>query len=86
MDHRKIAVRVPVMNEVQLLFSSEPCKPLKPRVRFRVHGLGFIPEVVREGPATGVEEIVAPLPRAPDRLGRARALTCFEKLVTFNGR
>jgi hypothetical protein len=31
MDHRKIAVRVPVMNEVQLLFPSEPCKPLKPR-------------------------------------------------------
>src|ERR1700732_111885 len=31
MDHRKIAVRVPVMNEVQFLFPSEPCKPLKPR-------------------------------------------------------
>src|SRR5262245_45882095 len=31
MDHREIAVRVPVMNEVQLLFPSEPCKPLKPR-------------------------------------------------------
>ena len=31
MDHRKIAVRVPVMNEVQLLFSSEPCKPLQLR-------------------------------------------------------
>jgi hypothetical protein len=30
MDHREIAVRVPVMNEVQLLFASEPCKPLKP--------------------------------------------------------
>src|SRR5580704_9016432 len=31
MDHREIAVRVPVMNEVQFLFLSEPCKPLKPR-------------------------------------------------------
>jgi hypothetical protein len=31
MDHREIAVRVPVMNEVQLLFPSEPCKPLKSR-------------------------------------------------------
>jgi hypothetical protein len=31
MDHCEIAVRVPVMNEVQLLFPSEPCKPLKPR-------------------------------------------------------
>ena len=31
MDHREIAVRVPVMNEVQFLFPSEPCKPLKPR-------------------------------------------------------
>jgi hypothetical protein len=31
MDHRKIAVRVAVMNEVQFLFPSEPCKPLKPR-------------------------------------------------------
>jgi hypothetical protein len=31
MDHRKIAVRVVVMNEVQLPFPSEPCKPLKPR-------------------------------------------------------
>src|SRR5271169_520868 len=31
MDHREIAVRVPVVNEVQFLFASEPCKPLKPR-------------------------------------------------------
>jgi hypothetical protein len=31
MDHRKIALRVLVMNEMQLLFESEPCKPLKPR-------------------------------------------------------
>src|SRR3977135_4029980 len=31
MDHREIAVRVPVMNEVQFLFASEPWKPLKPR-------------------------------------------------------
>jgi len=31
MDHREIAVRVPVMNEVQFLFPSEPCEPLKPR-------------------------------------------------------
>lgn len=31
MDHREIAVRVPVMNEVQFLFASEPCKPPKPR-------------------------------------------------------
>ena len=31
MDHCEIAVRVPMMNEVQLLFPSEPCKPLKPR-------------------------------------------------------
>jgi hypothetical protein len=31
MDHREIAVRVPVMNEVQFPFPSEPCKPLKPR-------------------------------------------------------
>ena len=25
MDHREIAVRVPVMNEVQFLFAFEPC-------------------------------------------------------------
>ena len=31
MDHRKIAVRVPVMNEMQFLLPPEPCKPLKPR-------------------------------------------------------
>ena len=31
MDHREIGVRVPVMNKVQFLFTSEPCKPLKPR-------------------------------------------------------
>jgi hypothetical protein len=30
MYHREIAVRVAVMNEVQFLFPSEPCKPLKP--------------------------------------------------------
>ena len=31
MDHREIAVGVPVMNEVQFLFPFEPCKPLKSR-------------------------------------------------------
>ena len=31
MDHRKIGVRMSVMNEVKFLFASEPCKPLKPR-------------------------------------------------------
>jgi len=31
MDHREIAIRMPVMNEVQFLFASEPCKPLQPR-------------------------------------------------------
>src|SRR6202021_1071644 len=36
MDHREIAVRVPVMNEVQFLFASEPCKPLKPRSPYGV--------------------------------------------------
>jgi hypothetical protein len=30
MDHREIAVRMPVMNEVLFLFQSEPCKPPKP--------------------------------------------------------
>jgi hypothetical protein len=29
MDHREIAVRVPMMNEMQFLFPSEPCKSLK---------------------------------------------------------
>ena len=36
MDHREIAVRVPVMNEVQFLFASEPCKPPKPRALYVV--------------------------------------------------
>jgi hypothetical protein len=36
MDHREIAVRVPMMNEVQFLFPSEPCKPLKPRSLYMV--------------------------------------------------
>src|SRR5207253_2682926 len=31
MNHREIAVGVPVMNEMQFLFPSEPCKSLKPR-------------------------------------------------------
>ena len=31
MDHPEIAVRVPVMNEVQFPLPSEPCKSLKPR-------------------------------------------------------
>ena len=31
MDHREIAVCMSVMNKVQFLFASEPCKPLKPR-------------------------------------------------------
>jgi hypothetical protein len=36
MDHREITVRVPMMHEVQFLFSSEPCKPLKPRSLYMV--------------------------------------------------
>ena len=31
MDHREIAVSMPVVDEVQFLFASEPRKPLKPR-------------------------------------------------------
>jgi hypothetical protein len=31
MDNCEIAVRVPMMNEVQFLFPSKPCKPPKPR-------------------------------------------------------
>ena len=31
MDHRKITVRVSVMNKVQLLLAPKPCKMLKPR-------------------------------------------------------
>ena len=31
MDHTKIAVRVPMVNEVQFLFASEPTKLLKDR-------------------------------------------------------
>ena len=36
MDHREIAVRMPVMNEMQFLFPSEPCKPLQPRSLYMV--------------------------------------------------
>ena len=36
MNHREVAVRVSVMNEVQLLFPSEPCKPLKPRSLYMI--------------------------------------------------
>jgi hypothetical protein len=36
MDHREIAIRVSVMNEVQLLFPSEPFKSLKPRSLYMV--------------------------------------------------
>src|SRR5881392_2131965 len=45
MDHREIAVRVPVMNEVQFLFPSEPCnlshasEPGKPHSRARLRDL-----------------------------------------------
>jgi hypothetical protein len=31
MDHTEVTVRVPVMNEVQFLFPSEPREPLKSR-------------------------------------------------------
>jgi hypothetical protein len=31
MYHSKIAVRIPMMDKVKLLFASKPCKPLKPR-------------------------------------------------------
>jgi hypothetical protein len=44
MDHREIAVRVPMMKEVQFLFSSEPYKPLKPR---SVYVIFFVEEDVR---------------------------------------
>ena len=36
MDHREIAIRMPVMNEVQFLFPSEPCKPPQPRSLYMV--------------------------------------------------
>jgi len=36
MDDREIAVRIPVMNEMQLLFPSEPRKPLKSRSLYMV--------------------------------------------------
>src|SRR4051812_33218597 len=36
MDHCEIAARVPVMNEVKLLFPSEPCKPLQSRSSYVV--------------------------------------------------
>ena len=36
MDHREIAVRVSMMDKVQLLFAPEPCKPLKPRSLYMV--------------------------------------------------
>jgi hypothetical protein len=36
MDDREIAVRMPVMNEMQLLFPSEPRKPLKSRSLYMV--------------------------------------------------
>src|ERR1700680_321015 len=36
MDHREIAVRVPVMHKVQLLLPSKPCEPLKPRSFYMV--------------------------------------------------
>ena len=36
MDHREIAVRVPMMNEVQFLLPPEPCKLLKPRTLYVV--------------------------------------------------
>ena len=36
MDHREIAVRVPVMNEMQFLFPPEPCKPMQPRTLYVV--------------------------------------------------
>jgi hypothetical protein len=35
-DHREIAVRVPVVGEVQFLLPSEPCEPLKPRALYMV--------------------------------------------------
>ena len=31
MDYAEIAIRMSVMNKVQFLFASEPCKPLKAR-------------------------------------------------------
>ena len=35
-DHREIAVGVSMMREVQLLFVSKPCEPLKPRALYVV--------------------------------------------------
>jgi hypothetical protein len=44
MDHRKIAVRMPVMNEVQFLSSSEPGELVKSRSFYVVF---FVEEHVR---------------------------------------
>lgn len=34
--HREIAVRVPMMNEMEFLLASEPCKPLEARFLYMV--------------------------------------------------
>src|SRR5260370_18778945 len=47
MDYREIAVRVPVMNEVQFLFPPEQCKPLKPR---SLYGAFLVEKDVRVKP------------------------------------
>src|SRR4030088_3229109 len=44
MDHREIAISVPVMNKVKFLFPSEPSKPLKPR---SIHVVFFVKKNVR---------------------------------------
>jgi hypothetical protein len=44
MDNCEIAVRVPMMNEVQFLFPSKPCKPPKPR---SVYVVFLVEEYVR---------------------------------------
>jgi len=49
MDHREIAVRVPVMNEMQFLFLSEPCKSLKPRSLYVVFLVEIDMRVERSG-------------------------------------
>ena len=36
MYYPEILVRMPVMNEVQCLFASEPCKPLKPGTLYMI--------------------------------------------------
>ena len=59
MNHREIAVLTAVMNEVQFLFASEPCKPPKPGPMFLAYVKQCVVPILKRGDIVVIDNLPA---------------------------